>query len=67
VSDPRTEPNTDEVMTARILEIANMREESNSGALVDMPDEEEWGEIVGLARTRAKELCDEMERRLEKA
>lgn len=58
---------TDEELVRRIIEIANMRNESDAGATVDMPDEEEWGEIVGLARQRAKELCDAMERLLQLA
>jgi hypothetical protein len=41
-------------LAVKILEIAQMEEESDEGAIVQMPDEDEWGELVGIARTIAK-------------
>jgi hypothetical protein len=41
-------------LIARILEVAQLREDTDEGGLVEMPEEQEWGEIVGLARKLAQ-------------
>ena len=44
----------DASLIAAILEVAQLTDDTEDGGTVFMPDEEEWGIIVGLARERAK-------------
>jgi hypothetical protein len=43
-----------EDLVVKILEVAQVHEDTDEGGMVYMPDEEEWGLIVGLARKAAK-------------
>ena len=43
-----------EDLVAKILEVAQLRDDTDEGGIVEMPDEQEWGEIVGIARSAAK-------------
>jgi hypothetical protein len=43
-------------LVALILEVAQVHEDTDEQGMVYMPDEEEWGLIVGLARKYAKGL-----------
>jgi hypothetical protein len=42
-------------LVALILEVAQLSNDTDEGGNVLMPEDEEWGEIVGLARKIAKE------------
>jgi len=41
-------------LVAKVLEVAQLHDDTDEGGMVDMPDEGEWGEIVGLARKLAR-------------
>jgi hypothetical protein len=43
-----------DTMTVKILEVAQLTNDTEDGGTVFMPDEEEWGVIVGLARSAAR-------------
>lgn len=60
----RTEPTAIELLVVKVLEVAQMYADTENGAMVEMPEEEEWGEICGLARRASNELLDDMERKL---
>ena len=61
---PRTEPNALEKLVVKVLEVAQLHDDTDTGGMVYMPDEEEWGDIVGLARQGSTELLDAMEKLL---
>jgi hypothetical protein len=65
MAEPRTEPNAIELLTVKILEVAQLHNDTPEGGMVFLPDEKEWGEIVGLARRASTELLDAMEKRLQ--
>ena len=41
-------------LTAKVLETAQLYDDTETGGKVFMPEEDEWGEIVGIAREVAK-------------
>lgn len=46
-------------LVAEILEVAQLHDDTDSGGKVFMPDEEEWGRIVGMARAAVQERTGE--------
>lgn len=42
-------------LVALILEVAQVHNDTDQSGMVFMPEENEWGEIVGLARALVKE------------
>ena len=41
-------------LVVKVLEVAQLRDDTDEGGIVEMPDEEEWGLIVGLARKASR-------------